>query len=661
LSNATIYIKKGSYATVTARNLAAGDKVKSYSSSKKSVATVSSKGMVTAKKTGTTTIRITTVAGRTDTIKVRVVSKSYPARSINIPSAVTLKIGKLYRTSVTASPSNTTSTLKWSSSNTSVATVNAAGYIYPKKVGKTTITVKTSSGKSDKCTLTVIPSVRATDIELSRDTASIYAGKTVDLNYTMMPASSNDTVAWSTSNSKVATVSSSGLVTGKGYGEAKITAKTGSGKTASAIISVSVISAKRSLSQLTPGTRIYPFTVYGSDKIVKCTTSNSKLATVSSSGLVTANLRNESTGNANTGTVTITATTATGGKTTAKIKVVNNPTIVDLSKWQGDITWSSASKSIDLAILRVSYGNDTDIEFKYDSYSTSCKTYGVPFGVYSYVRYTKGKAAAEKQAEIFYKKATVGGRMPAFFVADCEESNITRAWVEYYIAKLRSLAEKQYGKGYRVKVGVYAGHHLYTKLGLNLTPDPSNPKTPDFVWIPRYSTANLGTISGCTPPNYPCEMWQYSSGGRIPGISGLVDMNTLTKEDGTMLSTYWSSASSLLAWLKTPAKMPVTPPAVNYTVSFDNSGVASDMVQTEYTVVSGATFTQPAVYPTSATHDFGGWYADAAFATPFDFSKPITANTVIYVKWVEKSVSGDPSVDEPDTPDTPDTPETPSE
>jgi GH25 family lysozyme M1 (1,4-beta-N-acetylmuramidase) len=257
--------------------------------------------------------------------------------------------------------------------------------------------------------------------------------------------------------------------------------------------------------------------------------------------MITANLRNTSTGKAVAGTVTITATTADGDSTSVSIKVVDVPTIVDLSHHQGTIDCSKASKSIDLAILRIS---DSDyLDTKYFEYSTACKDYGVPFGVYSYSRY-RTKAQAEAEATLVYNRAISGGRKPAFFVIDAEVDYINRANTEAYIAKLRSLAGK------RIKVGVYAANHLYTKMNLNLTTDVTNPKTPDFVWIPRYSTANNGSITGATAPTYRCDIWQYSSGGRIPGINGNVDMDTLYKADGTKLV---NNANVTLAWLSKPA------------------------------------------------------------------------------------------------------------
>jgi GH25 family lysozyme M1 (1,4-beta-N-acetylmuramidase) len=69
--------------------------------------------------------------------------------------------------------------------------------------------------------------------------------------------------------------------------------------------------------------------------------------------------------------------------------------------------------------------------------------------------------------------------------------------------------------------------------------DLADPTTPDFVWIPRYRSGSLnnGTIDvEAKLPEYPCDMWQYSSGAYFPGIKGKVDVNTLYDLEGNPLS-----------------------------------------------------------------------------------------------------------------------------
>ncbi len=69
-----------------------------------------------------------------------------------------------------------------------------------------------------------------------------------------------------------------------------------------------------------------------------------------------------------------------------------------------------------------------------------------------------------------------------------------------------------------------------------------------------------------------------------------------------------------------------------YSVTFETYSLASVQAQT---VEENKTATKPQE-PESETHTFVGWYVDEGFSTKFDFSTPITKNTTIYAKWVEK-------------------------
>ncbi len=129
--------------TYTLKVSGTSKKVK-WSSSNKSVATVSSKGKVTAKKAGTATISAK-VDGKT--LKCKITVKN-PIK-INATSK-TLYKGNTYTLKV----SGTSKKVTWSSSNKSVATVSSKGKVTAKKAGTTTISAKVS-GKTLKCKITV--------------------------------------------------------------------------------------------------------------------------------------------------------------------------------------------------------------------------------------------------------------------------------------------------------------------------------------------------------------------------------------------------------------------------------------------------------------------------------------------------------------------------
>jgi uncharacterized protein YjdB len=537
-SQKTIYVKKGATIKITGRYAMGGDKVKSGKSSKKSVATVSANGKLKAKKAGTTIITLTTKKGKKDTIKVKVVKKDKPAKKITLPKTKKLGVKETARLSVKISPASSTSTIKWSSSDTEIATVNAAGYVTAKSPGEVKITAKTSNGKKTVCKLTVNPLVAATAVVVDPAEAMIELNEELDLTAFLTSEDpntpSNDLIKWTSSNEKIVTVSAEGKVTAVGVGTADvIAAAIGSGKKGKAKITVPALKADV---RIAPGVSFKPAFKIGSkdDPILTYTSSDESVATVDKNGYVRANLRDKTTGHAVIGVAMIEVTTESGETGSVNVAVTDEPNIVDFSKWQGDIDWSQTHQAIDLAILRVSDGERTDLEKKYTSYADSCAEYGVPFGVYSFARY-KTKAAAIKEATAFYKQATSDGREPLFFVVDIELAHFKRAHTEAYIAKLRELAEADGIT--RLKVGVYIGNHLYESLKLNLDTNIDDPATPDFIWIPRYNIPNNGAVAvGAKKPDHPCDLWQYSSSARIPGVGGYVDVSTLYDPSGARLS-----------------------------------------------------------------------------------------------------------------------------
>ena len=187
--------------------------------------------------------------------------------------------------------------------------------------------------------------VNVNGVKLDKTSQTLNVGKTASLKATVSPSNAtNKKVTWSSSNTAVASVNSSGVVTAKKAGTATITAKTADGgKTAKCTVTVKnpivhVTGVKLNSTKLTMGSGqsvTLKATVSPSnaaDKKVIWKSSNTKIATVSSSGKVTTSA------SAN-GTVRITATTADGKKTatctiTVKKPSVNYRTHVQTYGWQ---------------------------------------------------------------------------------------------------------------------------------------------------------------------------------------------------------------------------------------------------------------------------------------------------------------------------------------
>ena len=125
--------------------------------------------------------------------------------------------------------------VKWSSSDSKVASVTSKGTVTANKKGTAKITAATTDGKKATCKITVKAAPKS--IKLNRTKLTLKKGKAFNLKYTITK-NTYTTVTYKTSSKKVATVSSSGKVTAKKKGTAIITAATLNGKTAKCKVTV---------------------------------------------------------------------------------------------------------------------------------------------------------------------------------------------------------------------------------------------------------------------------------------------------------------------------------------------------------------------------------------------------------------------------------------
>ena len=325
-------------ATVAPAN--ATNKTVTWKTSDKNVATVSENGLVTAVGGGDATITCTAQdgSGVKATCKVTV---TVPVSGIQLSqTSAALTVGDTLTLTKTIYPSDATNqAVTWTSSSDAVASVDSNGKITAKTAGSAVITCKSVSDNSvvGICNVTVkakvqTPSeIKVNKITLNKTTASVTKGKNLQLTATVAPGNATKKeVKWSTSNKNVAMVSPSGLVTAKSAGTATITctAQDGSGVKATCkitvknpVVKVTKVTLNKTTATLAPKeTLTLKATVTptnATNKAVTWKSSNTKIATVSSSGKVTAKAA---------GTVTITCRTkdGSGKKATCKITVYTN-------------------------------------------------------------------------------------------------------------------------------------------------------------------------------------------------------------------------------------------------------------------------------------------------------------------------------------------------
>lgn len=155
--NKTLPMKMKQTYQLKVSGLADGDKVVSWTSSNKKIATVSGSGKLKAlKKKGKTTITVKLASGKTAKFTVKVQKTDVATTSLTVlnkatgkkmPKTVSLKVKKKLSLTATAAPVTSKQKVTYSTSNKSIATVNAKGVITAKKKGTVTITVKSGKKK----------------------------------------------------------------------------------------------------------------------------------------------------------------------------------------------------------------------------------------------------------------------------------------------------------------------------------------------------------------------------------------------------------------------------------------------------------------------------------------------------------------------------------
>ena len=188
--------------------------------------------------------------------------------------------------------------------------------------------------------------------------------------------------------------------------------------------------------------------------------------------------------------------------------------IADISKWQGNVDWSKAKDELDFAILRASCGQDI-LDTKYLRNVEGCIQYGVPFGAYHYVK-AGNIEEAKKEALFFVECVKKAAAKPSFYIGDIEYEKQTKQTTEAVcVAFLETLREAGLAK-----IGLYINtRYKWAGKAIQMC---------DIMWIPHWGK-NTGDIpEDKYKSENPHDLWQYTSNGKLAGVSGRVDLNVLT-------------------------------------------------------------------------------------------------------------------------------------
>lgn len=189
---------------------------------------------------------------------------------------------------------------------------------------------------------------------------------------------------------------------------------------------------------------------------------------------------------------------------------------IDVSSWQGKPDWTKVKKSgVEFAILRIHQKDGSDASFEHNY--KGCKANAIPIGGYKYSYALTSAQALEEAEDTLRVLAGRGLDFPVFYDL---EWNSQRKLGSAAIEKIAETFLNRIKKaGY--KVGVYCNMDWYQKV---LTE-----KLRKYdLWIARYPADDNGTIQERLRPDIGIG-WQYSSKGKVSGITGNVDMNVFYK------------------------------------------------------------------------------------------------------------------------------------
>lgn len=190
---------------------------------------------------------------------------------------------------------------------------------------------------------------------------------------------------------------------------------------------------------------------------------------------------------------------------------------IDVSYAQGEINWDAvkASGQVNFAILRAGYGRETSqVDTQFERNYAACKRLGIPIGVYWY-SYATTAAEAEQEAKVCLQ--TIRGKQFEYPVAfDIEEAR-SLPQADALCTAFCSALEKQ---------GYYAAIYTFkSALENNISAAIKSRYDIFLSHVGVQQTSYTGAYG----------LWQYSWTGRIPGISGDVDLDYAYKDYPTII------------------------------------------------------------------------------------------------------------------------------
>lgn len=315
LNCTAIVMGEGEVKTLQPSVLNSQDSVSKWVTTDPSVVYVKN-GVLKARGTGEATIKVRTAMGGLDTCTVKV--KAAPAW-VKLPvSSVCIGTGENYQLRASIPDGSVSSTMKYTVDNPRIVTCNKmTGSVTGRKRGSTTMTVKTHNGMTASCSIKVLN--EPTSVSLNASKLTLGVGETFALQAVLPELTASNMKVFRSDNSKVVSCDANGRITAIAPGTANVSVRLYNGLKATCTVTVYKAPQSFRLStsslRLNKGTTCTLYCMMDSGYAAHSrsfSSSNTKVATVSSNGTVTA---------VAPGTATVTATLYNGVKASCTVTV----------------------------------------------------------------------------------------------------------------------------------------------------------------------------------------------------------------------------------------------------------------------------------------------------------------------------------------------------
>ena len=487
-----------------------------YASSKTEVATIDN-GVIKAVAEGKTTITLTADGYSKAEFEVTVAAADAKEMKVKA-NKISVKVSESAQIEVTEPNS---SKVTYKSDNTNIATVDANGKVTGVSVGTAhiTITADSSVGNYKNCDITIeVTAKEGNKVPMSISKINIVEGQSIKVS----SSDSNVAIKLESANTNIVTISDNTTITGKAAGETTVKV-TAAGYT-EATISVKVFGKDETLKDkngneiwiLKQDNSYYKATYedyYTRDKffVRKASTTYKYTGWQTIDGKTYFFTKD---GNKVTGEQVIQGAKYTFGADGALAQTAGAMGI-DVSKWNGNIDWAAVKNSgVNFVIIRCGYRGSSQgaliEDSKFKSNINGALNAGLRVGVYFFTQAVNEVEAVEEASMVINLIKGYNLSFPVYLDVEGSNGRGDAISAGQRTANIKAFCGTISNAGY--KAGVYANKTWFTSK-IN-TSQITNYK----IWLAQYASAVTYNAS-----RY--DMWQYSSKGRVTGISGNVDLN----------------------------------------------------------------------------------------------------------------------------------------